>query len=332
MKHEKTLFDVSKPMAGAVASQDVHRRRISPAHRRLLAEFLLPNSANAVARSAYWKEVFRQPVKSVLGRLKAQGLLVEPVNPRARMCYARDESDLRVLCLEHGLQPMGNADQLADRLLTIDPTGWLLGYAGELLQCSELAARTLAAQCHLPQSRIEGGRSDDEAILETLKGHARQTARAGNLALCRNVHVAIANHLQQRNKRTKALQALCVVCVFDLCGARDRDDVPAHMRRTYSRFDPNRAALTPWLVRRVSDLSREMALSMDEIGEIFIRVGTRLRVPRDAQELWAAMRLALAAHDKEYDNLPPKPETDVGSMPPVVARDRQPYSEKAQFS
>jgi hypothetical protein len=48
-----------------------------------------------------------------------------------------------MLCLEFGLPPTGSIDQLVDRLLTIDPTGWLLGYAGELLQCSDVALPTM---------------------------------------------------------------------------------------------------------------------------------------------------------------------------------------------
>lgn len=209
-------------------------------------------------------------VRTVLGRLKAQGLLVEPDNPRARICRDRDESDLRILCLEHGLQPTGNADQLADRLLTIDPTGWLLGYAEELLQCAELVDRTRVA----PRSEP----CDYEATWEMFTRQAQRSAREGNLALCRNVHLMMANHLLRRNKRAKALQALCIVCVFDLCGVR---------------FGATCASLAPWLVSRVRNLSRELALSMEGLREIFLRVGTRLPVPKDSRELWAVLERAL---------------------------------------
>src|ERR1035441_553048 len=113
--------------------------------RKLLAEFVIPKSANEVARSPKWRGLFCEPVMTILRRLKARGILVEPNDPRARMCCCRDESDLRMLCLEFGLTPTGSIDQLVDRLLTIDPTGWLLGYAGELLQCSDVAVRTIVA-------------------------------------------------------------------------------------------------------------------------------------------------------------------------------------------
>jgi len=122
------------PAAGRIAGEDVVRLR------QLLAEFALPTSANKVARSAYWTSQFREPVAVILKRLKTQGILVEADDPRARMSHGRDESDLRVLCLEFGLSPAGRADQLVDRLVTIDPSGWLLGYPGELLQCSHTAA------------------------------------------------------------------------------------------------------------------------------------------------------------------------------------------------
>jgi hypothetical protein len=231
----------------------------------------------------------------VLGRLKEQGLLVEPNNPRARMCLDRDESDLRLLCLEHGLQPTGSADQLADRLLTLDPTGWLLGYAGELLQCAEFADRTMLTRKVAPADLTGSQRkhSDKDVTWQMLKQHAQQTALEGNLALCRNVYLAMANHLLRINKQPKALQALCVVCVFDLCGARNRSDAPPEKLKIDGRFDTARASLAPWLVNRVRNLSREMALSVDEIREIFLRVGTRLPIPRDSRVLWAVLQLAL---------------------------------------
>jgi hypothetical protein len=311
-------LDVAEPAAG-VAVKDARRLSNLPSYRKLLAEFVLPKSSDAVARSPYWKEVFREPVKAVLQRLKAQGILVEPINPRARMRCDRDESDLRMLCLEHGLPPIGSADDLVDRLLTIDPSGWLLGYAGELLQCSEFADRTPvarkkeAANSPLPdpdlacwfaqddvdtqryalQKRVERDPSPDEVIWEMLKGRARQTAREGNLALCRNVNLAMANHLVRQNKKTQALQALCIVCVFDLCGARNRSDVPIEVRETYSRFDADRASLASWLVRRVRVLSRELLLSMNELREIFLFVGTRLNAPIIPRKLWAVLQLAL---------------------------------------
>jgi hypothetical protein len=251
--------------------------------------------------------------------LKAQGILIEPVDPRARICRDRDESDLRMLCLDTGLPPTGSADELVDRLLALDPTGWLLGFAGELLQCSERAQETLVSQRQkvesspildpdlaglftqgdvdtqrfLLQDRLEREPTDNEVIWAMLKARAQQTALEGNLALCRNVYLSMANHLSRRNKKPQALQALCIVCVFDLCGARNRDDVPAEIRKSYSRFDPDRASLRAWLVRRLSDLSSEMNLSRNELREIFLAIGTRLNVPKTPRKLWAVLQLAL---------------------------------------
>jgi hypothetical protein len=310
---------ISKPATAGITRRDASRLINLTSYKELLAQFVLPNSAQAVARSPYWKGVFREPVKTVLQRLKAQGILVEPVNPRARICFDRDESDLRMLCLEHGLQPTGGADDLVGRLLTIDPTGWLLGYLGELLQCSEFAERPMATrreamlnsplldpelaglfgqrdvdtQRYLLRDRIERNPSDNEVVWEMLKERAQHTARDGNLALCRNVHLAMANHLIRRNKKTQALQALCVVCIFDLCGARDRSDVPAEMRATYSRFDADRASLASWLVRRLRDLSSDMMLSTSQLQEIFLFVGSCLKVPATPRKLWMILQLAL---------------------------------------
>jgi hypothetical protein len=203
------------------------------------------------------------------------------------MCLDRDESDLRMLCIEQGLAPTGSADELVDRLLAIDPTGWLLGYAGELLQCSEITTKTLRA----PQKEREP--TDNEVTWEMLKARAQHAAREGNLASCRNVHLEMANHLMRRDKKAPALQALCVVCVFDLCGARDRGDVPARIQQGYSRFDPDRASLSLRLVTLMSELSRDTMLSMSELQEIFLNIGIRLNGPIAARKLWAVLQLAL---------------------------------------
>ena len=162
--------------------------RPSPLEGQLLAEFVLPNSRHAVTQSPYWNRVFGEPVGSVLRRLEEQGFLAEVNDPRARMCHGRDESDLRVLCVDCGLDPTGSADQLADRLLGVDPTGWLLGYAGELLRCSELAVPAMVPGKDQARCPIEREASDDEAMWNMLRRHALQTARDGNLMRCRNVH------------------------------------------------------------------------------------------------------------------------------------------------
>jgi hypothetical protein len=181
-----------------------------------------------------------------------------------------------------------------------------------LFQRSESAARTMVTQKgaradaslrpSAPPSRIEHA-SDNEVVWEMLKGQVQLTAREGNLALCRNVHLAMANHLLRRNKPTRALQALCVVCLFDLCGVRNRDDAPAEIRKTYSRFDATRASLAPWLVARVSRLSRDMTLSMDQIRDIFLGVSTRLKVPKDSRKLWAVLQLALEGNLESDDEI-----------------------------
>jgi hypothetical protein len=315
----KAPRDLADAAAGGIPTGNVDRLCDSPSYRRLLEQFAQPNSAEAVARSPRWKEVFSEPVRSILRRLKARGVLIEPIDPRARMRRDRDESDLRLLCVEHGLQPTGGAEELIDRLLGIDPTAWLLGYAGELLQCSEWAKTALASrrgraasppildpdldglftegdldtQRYVLQGRLGREPTDNEVIWEMLKRCAQQTALEGNLVRCRDVHLAMAQHLLRRNKNPQALQALCVVCVFDLCGARNRNDVPAEIRQSYSRFDPDRASLPAELVRRLSELSREMSLSMNELRDIFLDIGTRLHLPETPRKLWAVLQLAL---------------------------------------
>jgi len=325
---------VAEAAAGRIPVGSVERLWDSPSYRRLLEQFVQPNSTEEVARSPDWKEVFSEPVRSILRRLKARGVLIEPIDPRARMCCDRDESDLRLLCVEHGLHPTGSAEELVDRLLGIDPTAWLLGYAGELLQCSEWAKRALTSRRgraaspppmldpeleglftegdldtrrYVLQGRLKREPTDNEVIWEMLKGRAQQTALEGNLGRCRDVHLAMAKHLLRRNKNPQALQALCIVCAFYLCGARNRSDVPTEIRKSHSRFDPDRASLPSWLVRRLGELSREMRLSMNELRGIFLAIGTRLHVPETPLKLWVGLQLALEA-ESQGDFREPKQE------------------------
>jgi hypothetical protein len=273
-------------------SADAHGLRISPPCRWLLAEFVLPNAASVVAQSPYWRRRFREPVVKALAALKDYGLLIEPHDPHARMCHERDESDLRSVCLECGLEPTGSAEQLAARLLTIDPSGWLLGYPGELLQCSELAVRAMCVVSESDRAHSAGA-SDDQVVWGMLQRHAQQTARERNLARCRNVHLAMANYLLRRNKPRKALQALCIVCAFDLCGARNCAAARTKTDKTNARFDATHAALAPWLVLRVKHLCRDMEFTRDEIRAVFVATSSRLPIPRDSLKLWAVLQLAL---------------------------------------
>jgi hypothetical protein len=267
--------------------------RLSTLQQRLLSEFMLPNSAHAVARSAPCAKIVGESVTKVIRALRDAGLLVEPNDARARLCHGRGESDLRMLCLDSGLQSTGRVDELVDRLLVIDPTGWLLGYAGELLQCSAQAARAIAAANDRQPSEVERPNVDDELMWEMLRKQALQTAREGNLLRCRNVYRTMANHLLRRNRPKKALQALCVVCVFDLCGARNCGGEPGEACRKHSRFDGARASLAPALVRMMRNLTRESTLSMYELREIFLDVSARLPIPKDSRRLWAVLHLAL---------------------------------------
>jgi hypothetical protein len=282
-------------------SANAHGLCISPLCRWLLAEFVLPNAASAVAQSLYWRRRFREPVVRVLAILKDHGLLIEPHDPHARMCHERDESDLRSVCLEWRLEPTGSAEQLVARLLTIDPSGWLLGYPGELLQCSELAARAMRLVSEADRAH-SGSASDDQVVWGMLKRHAQQTAREGNLARCRNVHLTMANHLLRRNKPSKALQVLCVVCAFDLCGARNCADARKKTDKTNARFDATHAALAPWLVLRVKNLCHDMVLTLDEIRDVFVGISSRLPIPKDSLKLWAVLQLALEGALESHDD------------------------------
>lgn len=140
---------------------------------------------------------------------------------------------------------------------------------------------------------MERGASDDEAMWEMLRRHALQTARDGNLMRCRNVHLTMANHLLRRHKHRKALQALFIVCVFDLCGARNRREASGDTGQSYSRFDGSSASLAPGIVRQARDVAHELALSMEEMRDIFLGISARLPVPKDSRRLWSVLQLAL---------------------------------------
>jgi hypothetical protein len=291
------LGSESVPDQGAQASVKrapfVEDIRLSPLQARLLSQFMLPNSAHAVARSTHCAKIVGAPITRVIRALKEQGLLVEPNDARARLCHGKDESDLRMLCLDSGLKPTGSVDELVDRLLVIDRSGWLLGYGGELLQCSARAARAVVAATDTEQTGVERPNADDDSMWGVLRKQALQTAREGNLLRCRNVYRTMVNHLLRRNLSKKALQALCVVCIFDLCGARNCGDEPGEIGIKHSRFDGARASLAPALVRMMRNLARESALSMYELREIFLGVSARLPIPKDSRRLWAVLHLAL---------------------------------------
>lgn len=294
-------FEIARRALPEQSSAHADEFCLSPSCRRLLAEFMLPNASSAVAQSLYWRKQFREPVVRVLAILKEQGLLIEPHDPHARMCHDRNESDLRSVCLECGLEPTGSAGQLAARLLTIDPSGWLLGYPGELLQCSELGARAMRVVSETDNAHLSSA-SDDQVVWGMLKRHAQQSAREGNLAHCRNVHLAMANHLLRRHKPHKALQALCIVCAFDLCGAQNCADARKNTDGTNARFDASQAALAPWLVQRVKNLCRDMALTRDDTRVVFVGISSRLPIPKDSLKLWAVLQLALEGALEFHDD------------------------------
>jgi hypothetical protein len=281
-----------QPASASFKSAPLEEIRLSPLQERLLSEFIRPNTVEAAARSARCAKIVDQPVTRVIRALQEKGLLVEPNDARARLCHGRDESDLRMLCLNSGLVPTGSADELVERLLVIDPTGWLLGYTGELLQCSARARGAIAPANDREQSGIERPNPNDESMWGMLRKQALQTAREGNLLRCRNVHRTMANHLLRRNRSKKALKALCVVCIFDLCGARNCGE-PGEAGRRHPRFDSARASLAPASVRMMRSLARESTLSMYDLREIFLSVSARLPIPKDSRRLWAVLHLAL---------------------------------------
>ena len=316
------LLKFHPPPASTAARGPVDRvreLRQSPSYRKLLAEFVLPNAPDRVARDPHWTGVFDRPVPEILRSLKGGGILVEPGDARARLHFARDSSDLRVVCVELGLPTGGSDDDMVDRLLRLDPTGLLLGYPGELLQCADFVKRAVVADLPPPRAipvadpdlaemftqadydaqrewiwgRTAREPSPDQVLWALLQARAQATARAGNLSLCRDAFLGMTRYLIRREKWLSAFKANCIVCIFDLSGARNRSDAPAAERPAYSRYDERLAFLEPAAIRRAKKLRLELALPMPVVGRMFLQMYAVVRPPGEPEKLWAVFRDAL---------------------------------------
>ena len=91
-----------------------------------------------------WESLLGQPLDAVIAELKASGVLVPAEGAKWHILYRKSSEDLVRLCAEHRLSGFGTRDELADRLATIDSSGLVIGYPGELLMCATEARRSLA--------------------------------------------------------------------------------------------------------------------------------------------------------------------------------------------
>jgi DNA-directed RNA polymerase subunit RPC12/RpoP len=111
-----------------------------------------------------WEGVLGEPLDSAIAKLKVGGALLSLGEPKWHILYKKNAEELVNLCRDHGLNAFGTIEDLADRLVSVDPSGLVLGYPGELLKCSSETRRSLAR-------RMVQGRADnirDNATNDTM--------------------------------------------------------------------------------------------------------------------------------------------------------------------
>ena len=73
--------------------------------------------------------------------------------------------------------------------------------------------------------------SDDDVKWRMLNRRPLQHATEGNLGLCRNMYLVMADFLSLREKLRDALRLYLIVCAYDLNGAQNRGVFPVNVRR-----------------------------------------------------------------------------------------------------
>jgi len=297
--------------------------RTSQGHQRLLVSFTLPNSVEGVPKWTNWGGLLGESLNSAIQRLKTEGALLPVNEPARRILYNRGANELRKLCRDHGLKVSGVKEQLAERLLCIDPTGLVLGCPGELLECSREAHQIANArrearkqsQLDDPDLRHVFDRQEFEAEKEKLKQQFFSTARPeppdddvkwamlnrralqhaneGNLGLCRNMHLVMADFLSRRKKLKEAFRLYLTVCAYDLNGAQNRGGMPSEMLRRFPPFDPAMATLAPAVVESVQDLAEELSFSVDEVRREYLESAALLNLPLALGKGWSVLSLAI---------------------------------------
>jgi hypothetical protein len=297
--------------------------RTSEGHQRLLLNFTFPNTCEAVPRWVDWNGLLGESLDSALQRLRADGALLPVTAPRLRILYRRTASELKRMCRERGLKVSGTKEQMAERLASLDPSGLVLGYPGELLMCSGEAEQIAKArreaweqsQLDDPDLRNVFGRQEFEAEKERLrqrflgKGYpepsdddvkwgmlnrrALKHAAESNLGLCRNTYLMMADFRSRRGKLRNALRFYLIVCAFDLNGAQNGGGASSETLRKFPLFDPKTAILAPAVVAKVVDLAERLAFSPEDLWRAFLESASLMSFPLAPEKAWSALSLAI---------------------------------------
>jgi hypothetical protein len=135
--------------------------------------------------------------------------------------------------------------------------------------------------------------SDDDVKWGMLNRRALQHAAEGNLGLCRNMYLVMADFLSRREKLKEALRLHLVVCAYDLNGAQNRGGTPSEMLRQFPLFDPTMATLAPAVVENVQDQAEELKLSADDVRKVYLQSTSPMDFPLSPGKTWPVLSLAI---------------------------------------
>jgi hypothetical protein len=231
--------------------------------------------------------------------------------------------ELKEMCRERGLRVSGTKQQMAERLASTDPAGVALGYSGELLKCSREAEEIANAKREgWRRSRLddpdvehifdseefetekEGLRqrflgkecsepSDDDVKWGMMNQRALQHTAEGNLGLCRNMYLTMADFLWRREKLKDALRLYLIVCAYDLNGAQNRGGTTAEMLQRFPVFDSTMATLAPVVVEDVRDLAKGLKYSSEDVRGAYLAATSPTSFPLAAGKTWPVLSLAI---------------------------------------
>jgi hypothetical protein len=295
--------------------------RTSEGYHRLLYSFVFPSTPSDIPIWVDWPVILGEPVDVAIRRLRDEGALLVADDPRSRISYKRSAKDLKQLCKENGLKVSGTKEEMVERLALMDTTGHLLGYSGELLKCSPDAATIARAWQDITRAKavceqqfgvsLEAFADEKERLSQQFpaKGHsapsdddvgwglmnkkAMQHAAEGNLGLCRNTYLSMADFLLKRDKSKEALRLYLIVCSYDLNGAENRGILSAEMLQEFPLFDRASATLAPVVLKKIQALSEKLKLSSESLMELYLEYTSSLNFPLSPDKTWAVLYLAV---------------------------------------
>jgi hypothetical protein len=135
--------------------------------------------------------------------------------------------------------------------------------------------------------------TDDEVKWEMLNRQALQHSTEGNLGLCRNTYLLMADVLSRPERLKEALRLYLIVCAYDLNGAQNRGGLSAEMLRQFPIFDFTMATLAPVVVDKVRDLAEELKFSLGDVRELYLKFTLPTNSPLPPAKTWSALSLAI---------------------------------------